>query len=207
MKRAGWDVSVVEIDTAALARLRQQGLQAKHAAVALEEGFDCRFDVITCWHVLEHVIDPFSLMKWMGSLLTPCGVVHVTVPNISSWQADWFGRHWMHLDVPRHRYHFSKRTLRALFERAGLHPVDWTSFAIEYDWFGFIQSSLNLVCSRPNVLFERLTSGTSPGTEREALISALLLPFTAALTMPGMVLSAICGAGATLSATCRRAET
>lgn len=203
MKRAGWDVSVVEIDTAALARLRQQGLQAKHAAEALEEGFDRPFDVIACWHVLEHVIDPVALMKWIGGLLAPRGVAHVTVPNITSWQADWFGRHWMHLDVPRHRYHFSKRTLSELFGRAGMHAVDWTTFAAEYDWFGFIQSSLNLICSRPNVLFERLVSGPSAGTTNDALKSVLLMPFVAAVTLPLITLSAMCGAGATLSAAVR----
>ena len=204
MKRAGWDVSVVEIDTAALARLRDQGLEAKHSAIALEEGFDHTFDAITCWHVLEHVLDPPRLLKWMANLLSPRGFVHITVPNIASWQADWFGRHWMHLDVPRHRYHFSRQTLTMLFEHAGLQPVDWTTFAIEYDWFGFIQSSLNLMCSRPNVLFERLTSGTSPSTHADAIASAMLAPFVGAVTLPTTILSAMCGAGATLSVTCRR---
>jgi 2-polyprenyl-3-methyl-5-hydroxy-6-metoxy-1,4-benzoquinol methylase len=204
MKRAGWDVSVVEIDTAALARLREQGLQAKHSATALEEGFDQKFDAITCWHVLEHVFDPPRLLQWMADLLAPRGLVHITVPNIASWQADWFGRQWMHLDVPRHRYHFSRQTLTMLFEKAGLEPVDWTTFAIEYDWFGFIQSSLNLICSRPNVLFERLTSGARPGTRADAALSAALSPFIAAVTLPVTILSAMCAAGGILSVTCRR---
>ena len=129
-----------EIDPAP-ARLREQGVDARQAGEAMAKGFDRPFDAITCWHVLEHVIAPLKQLQWMRESLAADGVADIAVPNLTSWQAKWFGRHWLHLDVPRHRYHFTRQTLTALLEQAGLEAIDWKTFALEYDWFGFIQAA------------------------------------------------------------------
>ena len=75
------------------------------------------------------------------------------MPNLSSWQARLFGRHWQHLDVPRHLYHFTPGTLARLLIDAGFQIVRSSTVALEYDLFGVIQSALNKICSKPNVLF------------------------------------------------------
>ena len=64
---------------------------------------------------------------------------------------------------------------------------------------------LNKTGMRPNVFFEKLTSGsTPPGTGRRVMISFLLAPFIAGITLPPCILAAFCGAGGTLTVTCRR---
>src|SRR5439155_10964678 len=129
-------------------------------------------------HVLEHVPEPLRLARWSAENLNPGGVFQASLPNLASWQAAHFGRHWLHLDVPRHLYHFTPATLRGLFDRAGLEIASTSTLAIEYDLFGVIQSALNAICSRPNVLFERLTARAhpAPAPMRDVTISYALAP-------------------------------
>ena len=72
------------------------------------------FDAITLWHVFEHVEDPRGLLLRIRGLLAPDGVLIIAVPDQGSLQARLFGRHWFHLDVPRHLWHFSARGLEKL---------------------------------------------------------------------------------------------
>ncbi|MGQ0734416.1 MAG: class I SAM-dependent methyltransferase [Acidobacteriota bacterium] len=206
MKRRGWTVAVTELDETVLARMRAQHIEAKRPDEALRDGFSQRFDAITCWHVLEHVPHPLALVLWSGRLLNGGGVFQVTVPNLASWQAKYFGRHWLHLDVPRHLYHFTPATLGTLLDKAGMMVVAESTLAIEYDVFGVMQSALNAICSNPNVLFERLSArGEAPAASRADLTLSYLL--AAPLAMFGTVHSLVAtvfGAGATLTASCRR---
>ena len=60
--------------------------------------------------------------------LRPHGLVAVSVPNFGCWARRRFGREWFHLDLPRHRVHFTEGALRAALERAGLRPErTWTT--------------------------------------------------------------------------------
>ena len=143
-------------------------MEAKRPDEAFRDGFSAPFDTITCWHVLEHVQHPMALAKWAHANLKPGGIFQVTVPNLASWQARMFDKDWLHLDVPRHRYHFSPDTLAKLLDDAGFEIVHSTTFALEYDLFGWLQSALNRVCTRPNVLFEKLTAKTTPAQRSQS---------------------------------------
>jgi SAM-dependent methyltransferase len=206
-KGLGWDVAVTEIHGPTLERLRGQGIEAHAPRDAFAGAIDGMFDAVTCWHVLEHAIRPDALARWVRRLLAPHGVFHVSVPNLASWQARAYGKHWLHLDVPRHRYHFDDRTLRRLLHDAGFIPVEWSSVVLEYDWFGAIQSPLNAMCVRPNVLFEQMTSRAPVGRDRasrtDRSISYLFAAPLAAASLPVCVVSEFFGAGATLDVTCR----
>ena len=207
MRRRGWDVCVTEINLTSLEKLRAAGIDAKTSDEAMRgDGFGRAFDAITCWHVLEHVIRPVELVRWAHRILAPNGLLQVTVPGLSSWQAKLGRSRWLHLDVPRHRYHFTRATLRRILEDNGFDVIGTTTFALEYDWVGWIQTALNFVCSRPNVLFERMTSQSRrwSGTRGDAALSCVLAPPVAATSLPMALLSWLCGAGATLTMTCRR---
>ena len=66
------------------------------------------------WHVLEHMPDPAAALERVRSWLAPSGVLLVAVPNLDSLQARLAGPKWFHLDLPRHRTHFTARgALRA----------------------------------------------------------------------------------------------
>ncbi len=70
-------------------------------------------------HSLEHVSEPAVDLEAARRLLTPGGAVLVTLPNFGSWQRRRFGTDWFHLDLPRHRSHFTPAGIRALLERTG----------------------------------------------------------------------------------------
>jgi 2-polyprenyl-3-methyl-5-hydroxy-6-metoxy-1,4-benzoquinol methylase len=205
MRDRGWKLSITEINQRTIADLRSAGMEALTPKAAIEQGFGHSFDAVTCWHVLEHVIDPEKLVRWVRTVLGEGGCFQVTVPNVSSWQARLAGRHWLHLDVPRHRYHFSSQTLERLLTDAGFEIIHRATFALEYDWFGAIQSALNALCTRPNVLFERMTSQTRqwPVSAGDRVLSCALGPPLAGLTLPACLLSWPFRRGATLTMTAR----
>ena len=184
------------------------GIDAKLPADAEADGFaGGRFDAVTCWHVMEHVDDPAALARWVATQLRPGGAFQATVPNVASWQAKLFGRRWMHLDVPRHRHHFTPATFAALLAGAGFTVGRRANVALEYDWFGVIQSALDAACSRPNVLFDRLTSPppTPAGRRaRDVAVSAVAgrPPGGRVAAAAGRRVDAV-GDGATLTLTCR----
>ncbi len=82
-----------------------------------------RFDVISMWHVLEHVGDPVELLREIGEHLRDGGHVVIEVPNIDSVGAKLMGGGWAHLDPEAHVCHFSVRSLTGALEAAGLEPV------------------------------------------------------------------------------------
>jgi SAM-dependent methyltransferase len=78
------------------------------------------FDAITFWHVLEHLPDPPRVLQRVCHLLCPGGWLFLSVPNFDSWQARLFRSYWYAFDdVPRHLYHFSRRSLESLLRQAG----------------------------------------------------------------------------------------
>lgn len=79
------------------------------------------FDVVTFWHVLEHLPDPRKVIARASSLLKDRGWLFVSLPNLASLQARVFRRHWYAFDdVPRHLYHFSRLSLDLLLHESGL---------------------------------------------------------------------------------------
>jgi 2-polyprenyl-3-methyl-5-hydroxy-6-metoxy-1,4-benzoquinol methylase len=78
------------------------------------------FDVITINHVLEHVSSPTETLRELRRVLRPGGVLVVAVPQTDSLAYWLFGKHWVQLDVPRHLYAFSVRTLRRYAEKEDL---------------------------------------------------------------------------------------
>jgi len=76
-----------------------------------------QYDVITMWHVLEHVPSLTSYITQLRKLLTPNGTLVVAVPNHQSYDAQHYGRFWAAYDVPRHLWHFSQKSIEKLFSK------------------------------------------------------------------------------------------
>jgi SAM-dependent methyltransferase len=81
------------------------------------------FDAITLWHVLEHVHDLHDYMAMLKTLLKPGGRLFIAVPNYQSLDADIYRLTWAAYDVPRHLYHFSPASMKALMQRHGLKII------------------------------------------------------------------------------------
>ncbi len=139
----GWEVYGTEVDEA-VAQSAQAALRDRIFTQAIEELPlpAASLDVISFWHVLEHLTDPLTSLRRAAELLDEDGIVLVAVPNIDSWQARVTGNAWLHLDVPRHRWHFSPTTLANVAERAGLRMRKIEHFSLEYGPYGWLQSLL-----------------------------------------------------------------
>jgi SAM-dependent methyltransferase len=107
------------------------------------------FDVVILWHVLEHLEYPAQTLTHVTNLLRKRGVLIIEVPNLSSWQARLAGKHWFHLDIERHLYHFTAKGLNILLESRGLQIVKMTTFSWEQCPFGALQTFLNCLGVQP----------------------------------------------------------
>ena len=140
LERRGWDVSGTELSESIAATARARLGDNVCVGNIHEVGFDAAsFDLITFWHVLEHLEDPKLALAEARRLLKPDGKIVVAVPNIESWQARLFGGDWLHLDVPRHRWHFGLRTLTAMADRCGLRVESVRHFSLEYGPIAIVQ--------------------------------------------------------------------
>jgi ubiquinone/menaquinone biosynthesis C-methylase UbiE len=113
------------------------------------------FDGVWIWHVLEHTTDPQSSICEIARVLKPGGVVAIAVPHFGSWQRSLFGRHWFHLDLPRHQYHFTIPVLLKILKENQLEPISIRTLSWEQNIFGGIQSFQNWLFFRrhPNGLY------------------------------------------------------
>ncbi len=123
MQSGGWQVTGLEPDaTAANQAFLKYNIQLAPADTIYTLG-NQGFDVITMWHVLEHVHDLHGYFKRFGELLQPSGVLVIAVPNYTSTDANIYGHHWAALDTPRHLYHFSPASIELLANAQGFKLV------------------------------------------------------------------------------------
>jgi 2-polyprenyl-3-methyl-5-hydroxy-6-metoxy-1,4-benzoquinol methylase len=93
------------------------------------------FDVITFWHVLEHLSDPKQVLRRAHTLLRDRGYAIFSLPNLDSLQAHWFRQYWYAFsDVPRHLFHYSPRSLARLLREAAFstHSQHFFSRAVNF---------------------------------------------------------------------------
>ncbi|MFN4261206.1 MAG: class I SAM-dependent methyltransferase [Gemmataceae bacterium] len=115
----GWQVTGIDVSSDAVARIRAEfGLHALVGSLPHEELSPESFDVITMWHVLEHVHEPLRILREAQRLLVPGGHLYVAVPNIDSLPFRWFKQYWFGLDLPRHLTHFTPPSLQLMLEHA-----------------------------------------------------------------------------------------
>lgn len=116
-KENGWHTIGVEPNQKARSIAVKKGVSFVESTKPLA---DNSFDVITMWHVLEHVPNLESQISELKRLLKPEGTVLVAVPNFNSYDAKHYGKFWAAFDAPRHLWHFSKTAIKKLFEKEGM---------------------------------------------------------------------------------------
>lgn len=120
MAKAGWNCIGLEPDAGARKIAKKNygiTLQPSENLFALPEQ---SFDVITMWHVLEHVHKLHEYIEHIKKLLKPGGIALIAVPNYTSKDAQHYGKFWAAYDVPRHLYHFSPKAMQTLIELHGM---------------------------------------------------------------------------------------
>ena len=117
-KEKGWNINGVELDPETAARAAN--LTGLTIAASLKEIDPAKeFQVITLWHVLEHVYELDEYFQFFKSRLAKDGKLLFALPNPASFDATYFKQYWAAYDVPRHIYHFTPATIAALAEKYG----------------------------------------------------------------------------------------
>lgn len=119
-KNEGWRIEGIEPEIRARELAARKGIELKENYRDLGSG---KFDVITMWHVLEHVPDLQNLVWELDKLLNKNGLLVIAVPNFKSYDAKYYKEFWAAYDVPRHLWHFSESSLKHLFKDTGLKQI------------------------------------------------------------------------------------
>jgi len=124
MAEHGWKTTGIEPDEKTRAHaISEYGLQV-FPEEKLNEFSKSSFDVITMWHVLEHVSNLNGRMEQLKLLLKPLGTLVIAVPNCDALDAKTYGEFWAGYDLPRHLYHFTKSDIKLLVEKYGFTIVN-----------------------------------------------------------------------------------
>lgn len=119
-KNQGWNTIGIEPSEKAKNSAIGKGIDF---ADNLEQLGNNSFDVITMWHVLEHVPDLENQIVTLKRLLKKNGTIIIAVPNYKSYDAKYYGEFWAAYDVPRHLWHFSKIAIEKLFAQQNIRLI------------------------------------------------------------------------------------
>jgi 2-polyprenyl-3-methyl-5-hydroxy-6-metoxy-1,4-benzoquinol methylase len=119
-KRDGWQTIGIEPNEKARNSAMLKKVNFVDSSIALENN---SVDIITMWHVLEHVPDIQAQIKELKRLIKPNGAIVIAVPNFNSYDANHYKDFWAAYDVPRHLWHFSRQSIKVLFEREKLQLI------------------------------------------------------------------------------------
>jgi 2-polyprenyl-3-methyl-5-hydroxy-6-metoxy-1,4-benzoquinol methylase len=133
-KNQNWEILGIEPNDKAKGIAVGKGIKFGDTIEKLESN---SFDVITMWHVLEHVPDVEHQVTELKRLLKPSGTIIIAVPNFKSYDANHYKEFWAAYDVPRHLWHFSKTAIEKLFDKQNMNLED-----IKPMWFDSFYVSL-----------------------------------------------------------------
>jgi SAM-dependent methyltransferase len=115
----GWQVDGIEPSQRASELAAARGVRMLGATLSAAS-LQPQYDLVVLRHSLEHLPDPVADLQRVRGALAAGGHVAISLPNFASWQRRWFASRWFHLDVPRHRVHFTPDSLALALDRAGL---------------------------------------------------------------------------------------
>ena len=116
-KNANWNVTGIEPNEQAREIANSKTNNSVYNNMQLHQLKENSFDVITLWHVLEHLPNLEMHVYRLERLLKPNGKIVVAVPNYKSYDAAYYKSFWAAYDVPRHLWHFTKESIKILFSR------------------------------------------------------------------------------------------
>ncbi|UZO81842.1 class I SAM-dependent methyltransferase [Aquimarina sp. ERC-38] len=131
-KKKGWNVQGIEPNVVARENALKKEITLHTAYTSFKER---SFDVITMWHVLEHIYNLDNQINLISTYLKKEGTLIIAVPNYKSFDANYYKEFWAAYDVPRHLWHFSKKSISIIFEKYGFEvqkvkPMWFDSFYV-----------------------------------------------------------------------------
>ena len=124
-EKDGWQISGTEPNQKA----RELALKKIDSSDSIKEDLNefsgnGSFNIISMWHVLEHVPNLLEYIEKLKALLTANGYLIVAVPNFKSYDAGHYKEFWAAYDVPRHLWHFSEKSIRHIFGQQDFEIVN-----------------------------------------------------------------------------------
>ncbi|MDT0538696.1 MULTISPECIES: class I SAM-dependent methyltransferase [Croceitalea] len=113
-QKAGWKTWGIEPNALAQQNAVEKGVSL---LASLNDVAGQKFNVITLWHVLEHLPNLETDIEQICNLLEDDGTLIIAVPNFNSLDANYYKEHWAAFDVPRHLWHFSKTAIEKIFSK------------------------------------------------------------------------------------------
>jgi SAM-dependent methyltransferase len=123
MQSLGWSVEGIDPNSDAVASARARGVPATQGTLEEWSPDGRSFDAITFRLVLEHIRDPITALADCRRALRPGGVLWIATPSLDAEAHRLFGRHWIHLEPPRHAVLYSVSGLTRLLTPLGFHVV------------------------------------------------------------------------------------
>jgi len=148
-KTSGWNTIGIEPSNQAREYAQTQFNLSVYDQEMIKELKDHSFDIITMWHVLEHVPRLNERIDELKRLLKQSGTIIVAVPNCSSFDAKKYGKFWAAYDVPRHLYHFQPANIEQLFGRYGMKVIK--TLPMKFDSFYVSLLSEKYKFGKPNL--------------------------------------------------------
>jgi SAM-dependent methyltransferase len=201
---AGYEATGIEPSSRGVEAAASIGAPVLRASVETAHFAEGGFDAVTAWHVLEHLDDPAAALARISGWLTPGGALLLGIPNLASLQARIGGERWYHLDVPRHRVHFTAAGISALLDRCGYEIVRTHQILGEHNPFGMWQSLVNRLTRHPSYLYNVLKRN-APLRSPDLAITALSLPLLPVAAVAELAAGAL-GRGGTMALLARRRE-
>ena len=133
MAKAGWDVTAIEKSAAAREVAKKEfgiDLLPEEALSTLK---DKEYDVVTLWHVLEHIQELDRFWDELYRIIDDTGIAVIALPNCKSYDARRYKEHWAAYDVPRHLWHFTPSTIMRWGEKHGF--ILEKEFRMPFDGF------------------------------------------------------------------------
>jgi 2-polyprenyl-3-methyl-5-hydroxy-6-metoxy-1,4-benzoquinol methylase len=164
----GWEAIGIEPDL----KTREHAISKYGLSVFPEEHLNSfeklSFDVITMWHVLEHVSDLNGRMSQIKSLLKPQSTLIIALPNCNSYDAKKYKGFWAGYDLPRHLYHFSKQDVTLLVEKHGFKvvkilPMKFDAFYVSLLSEKYKSGKMRWLPALWNGFWSNLSSGSGNG--------------------------------------------
>jgi 2-polyprenyl-3-methyl-5-hydroxy-6-metoxy-1,4-benzoquinol methylase len=115
-----------------------------------------KYDVVSIFHVLEHIMEPEKYLKKIYTMLTRDGLLIIEVPNYNSWGSALTGKYWLGLDLKYHLYFFTLPSLTKLVEKYGFKIVKIHTFSLEYSTFISVQSLIDKLTKTDQKIFRWL---------------------------------------------------
>lgn len=111
---------------------KKAGLQVEQGNILFGSLKPEQYDVVTLWHVFEHIKDPVVALQRIHPLLRPGGIVVMAIPNTNSLACRLGKKYWFHLDSPRHLWLYNEKNVQTLLEVNGFHLLERRYLHLEF---------------------------------------------------------------------------